>query len=109
MTDIELLITILLMATGTIITRFLAFWIFPDNKETSPYIVYLGKVLPYAVIGFLIVYCLKSTEVMNYPFGLPEALSIIFVILLHVWKRNIFLSIGLGTAIYMVLLQRVFI
>jgi branched-subunit amino acid transport protein AzlD len=71
-------------------------------------IQYLGKVLPPAVIGMLVIYCLKAVSITSYPYGLPEFISVAVVILLHVWKRNNLLSIGVGTVLYMVLVQAVF-
>lgn len=71
-------------------------------------IQYLGKVLPPAVIGMLVIYCLKSVNVLAAPFGLPELIAVAAVILLHVWKRNNLLSIGAGTVLYMFLIQVVF-
>ena len=102
--------TIILMVTlGTMITRFLPFIVFSGNKETHPYITYLGKVLPYAVIGLLVVYCFKDTKLTQPSFGLAELIAIIFIILLHNWKNNPLLSIGAGTAVYMLLVQFVFV
>lgn len=108
MTNVQILITILMMVAGTVVTRFLPFWIFPDDKEISPYITYLGRVLPYAVIGLLVVYCLKDAAAASWPYALPEALSIIGIVCLHVWRRNTLLSIGAGTVLYMFLIQVVF-
>ena len=71
-------------------------------------IQYLGKVLTPAVIGMLVVYCLKATPVMDAPHGLPEAIAVAVTAGLHVWKRNNLLSIGAGTILYMVLIQAVF-
>jgi branched-subunit amino acid transport protein AzlD len=104
----QALITIMLIALGTLITRALPFLLFPENKKTPEYIQYLGKVLPYAVIGLLVIYCLKSVTVLSAPYGLPEAIAILCVVLLHLWKKNTLLSIGAGTLIYMVLVQKVF-
>lgn len=101
-------ITIIMMILGTQITRFLPFTLFPDKRETPKYIIYLGKVLPYAIMGFLIIYCLKDVSLTTKPFGIPEFIAIASVALLHLWKRNIFLSISIGTAIYMLLIQFVF-
>ena len=94
------------MALTTMALRFLPFLIF--RKTTPPYILYLGKVLPAAIIGMLVVYCLKDTAVTVYPFGAAEALAALSVILLQVWKRNSLLSILSGTVIYMLLIQLVF-
>ena len=71
-------------------------------------ILYLGKVLPCAVMGMLVVYCLKDVAFLQAPFGLPELIGIVVVALLHLWKRNSLLSIGVGTVAYMLLVQFVF-
>jgi len=105
----QTMIIILTIAIGTVITRALPFIIFPANRATPKYIVYLGKVLPYAVIGFLVVYCLKGVSLTKFPFGLPETIAIILIALLHYWKNNTLLSIGAGTVIYMFLMQVIFI
>ena len=92
---------------GTMVTRFLPFLIFPEGKEPPEFIQYLGKVLPYAVIGLLVIYCLKDVPGSG-TYGIPEFLAIVFIVLLHRWKKNIFLSIGGGTVFYMLLVQFVF-
>lgn len=97
------------MAAATMITRFLPFLLFPAGKETPKYIEYLGKSLPYATMGLLVVYCLKGVTLTVAPFGLPEILAIAGIVLLHCWKRNSLLSIGAGTVFYMVLVQIVFV
>lgn len=84
------------------------FIVFPDNKGNHPYITYLGNVLPYSAIGLLVVYCLKGVNLINPPFGIPEAVAIICITVLHYWKSNALLSIGAGTGIYMILVQIVF-
>lgn len=109
MTRIELLITIIVMAAGTLATRFLPFFLFPDNKKTSPYIRYLGSVLPFSVMGMLVVYCLKTVSLNAVLPGAAEAIAILCIICLHLWKRNTLLSIAAGTAVYMLLIQRVFL
>jgi len=81
---------------GTMVTRFLPFLIFPEGKEPPEFIQYLGKVLPYAVIGLLVIYCLKDVPGSG-TYGIPEFLAIVFIVLLHRWKKNILLSIGGGT------------
>lgn len=96
------------MALATMITRFLPFVLFPAGKETPKYIEYLGKSLPYATMGLLVVYCLKGVSLTSAPFGLPEVLAITGIVLLHNWKRNSLLSIGAGTIFYMILVQVVF-
>jgi len=93
---------------GTMLTRFLPFLIFGRKKEAPKYIQYLGKVLPAAVFGLLVVYCLKDVNLFTDSHGLPEAIAILAVVLLHVWKRQMLLSIAGGTVCYMVLLQLFF-
>jgi len=95
-------------ALVTMSTRFLPFLIFGEKRKTPEIILYLGKVLPCAIMGMLVVYCLKDVNPLAYPYGIPEALGILFVALLHLWKRNSLLSIGAGTVFYMILVQVVF-
>lgn len=109
LTLIESLIIIGVVALGTMVTRFLPFIVFPADKQTPKYIIYLSTVLPYSVIGLLVVYCLKNVSIISYPFGIPECISIAGTALLHNWKRNMLLSIGAGTIIYMLLIQLIFI
>ena len=99
---------IVVMTLATMATRFLPFLIFGENRKTPPLITYLGKVLPCAVMGLLVVYCLKDISFLSAPFGLPELIGIAIVALLHLWKRNSLLSIGVGTVCYMLLVQLVF-
>ena len=88
--------------------RFLPFLIFGENRKTPPLVTYLGQVLPYAIMGMLVVYCLKDVTLTAAPFGIPEAIGCAVVALLHVWKRNTLLSIGADTVCYMLLVQFVF-
>lgn len=108
MTDSRILYVVLALAAGTVITRFLPFLLFPKGKQMPKSVEYMGKTLPYATMGLLVVYCLKGTAVLSYPYGLPELLAVGAVVLLHIWKKNSLLSIGAGTVIYMVLVQAVF-
>ena len=85
--------------------RFAPFLIFGKGRETPPMITYLGKVLPFAIMGMLVVYCLKDISLRTAPFGIPEFLGCILVALLHIWKRNTLLSIGVGTVCYMLMVQ----
>ena len=107
MTVTQQIITILAVVAGTVLTRFLAFLIFPEGKEPPAYITYLGSVLPYAVIGLLVVYCLKDA-VFSQTHCIPELIAIVCIVVLHKWKKNTLLSIAVGTVIYMLLVQRVF-
>ena len=99
---------ILVVALITFATRLIPFLIFPKGREIPKTVQYLGKVLTPAVIGMLVVYCLKSTTVLSAPYGIPELVSVLVVAVLHVWKRNNLLSIGVGTVLYMFLIQTVF-
>ncbi len=101
-------IMIVVCTLVTMLTRFLPFLIFNEHRKTPEIILYLGKVLPCAIMGMLVVYCLKDTVFLSAPFGIPELLGIAAVALLHIWKRNSLLSIGVGTVFYMVLVQLVF-
>lgn len=94
------------MSGCTILLRFLPFLIF--RKKVPSYIVYLGKVLPPAIIGMLVIYCLRNTRVLSAPFGLPELISALIIVILHAWRRNSLLSILSGTLAYMLLVQVVF-
>ena len=99
-------ILIAVMALVTMLLRFLPFLIFRD--ETPAYITYLGKVIPPAIIGMLVIYCLKDTSFLAYPHGLPEIIASVFVVILQIWKRNSLISILSGTVVYMLLIQLVF-
>ena len=108
LTPLETLIIIGMVALGTQITRFLPFLLFAGRDRTHPFVAYLGRVLPYAAIGLLVVYCLKSVTLTAAPHDLPEALAILCVAALHLWKNNTLLSIGGGTVVYMLLVQTIF-
>ncbi len=101
-----LLIVVAVLVTAA--TRFIPFLIFGEKRKTPPIIEYLGKVLPCAIMGMLVVYCLKDVSFLNSPYGLPELIACAVVAALHVWKRNSLLSIGGGTVCYMLLVQLVF-
>lgn len=102
------LIIILIVASTTLVTRILPFILFPANKKTPAFIEYLGKVLPHAVFGLLVIYCLKDVTIFISPYAIPEILSILLIILVHIWKRQTLLSIAAGTICYMVLVQTFF-
>ncbi len=105
MNNIQTAVMIAVIALVTALLRFLPFWIFGENRRTPAIIMYLGKVLPYAIMGMLVVYCLKDVSLASAPFGIPELLGCGVVAMLHVWKRNTLISIGGGTAFYMVLIS----
>ena len=97
---------VVVCALVTAMTRFLPFLIF--RKKTPAIITYLGKVLPCAIMGMLVVYCMKDVNFLGGCYGIPELLGCAITIGLHVWKRNSLLSIGVGTVSYMLLVQLVF-
>lgn len=106
--DSQAVAMIFIMAAVTFFIRGLPFLLFSGKSKTPSYITYLGKVLPYAIIGMLVVYCLKNISVLTTPFGLPELIAGVAIVLIHVWKRNTLLSIGGGTLFYMFLVQVIF-
>ena len=106
MTTAQIVITIIMVAVGTLITRFLPFVLF--GKRKNPFIDYLGKVLPFATIALLVLFSISELELLKYPYGIPEAISLICTALLHFWKRNTLLSIGGGTLICIILMNTVF-
>ena len=108
MNNLQILLAIIVTALVTAATRFLPFLIFGTKRETPPFNTYLGKVLPYAVMAMLVVFCLKNVSFLSSPHGIPEAIACALVVLLHVWKKNTLLSIVGGTACYMLLVQLVF-
>lgn len=100
-----------MVAVSALVTaglRFAPFLIFGKGRRTPPIITYLGKVLPFAVMGMLVVYCMKDVSFLSAPFGIPELLGCAIVALLHIWKRNTLLSIGVGTVSYMLMVQFLF-
>ena len=108
MTSVQALITILAIAAGTQLTRWLPFWLFPEKKAPPAVVLYLGKVLPPAMMGLLTVYCFKNVSWLSGTHGAPELLASAAVVGLHLWKRNVLFSIAGGTVLYMVLVQAVF-
>lgn len=108
MTLTQEIVTIALCAFGTMITRFLPFIVFRSDKPTPKYIQYIGNALPPAIFGMLVIYCLKDVSLFGGSHGIPEAIAIVAVIALHLWKKNMLLSIAGGTVCYMLLVQFVF-
>lgn len=108
MTQSQLIITVAMLMLGTVITRFLPFVVFSENKETPKFVTYLGKFLPSAVFGMLIVYCLKDVSIFQGSHGLPELISILLTAGVHLWKRQMLISIAVGTISYMLLIHFVF-
>lgn len=108
MTLSQRIFTIAVIVLGTMLTRFLPFLLFPAGKSTPKVITHLGRVLPGAVFGLLVIYCLKNVSLLTGSHGIPELLSIALVVALHLWKRQMLLSIAGGTVCYMLLVQFVF-
>ena len=93
---------------ATMLTRFLPFLLYPEHKKVPDYIVYLGQVLPGAIFGMLVIYCLKDVRLLTGSHGIPEFISIGVVVILHLWKRQMLISIAGGVICYMVLVQMIF-
>lgn len=109
LTNVQALGIVLAVTLGTVITRFLPFVLFPDSRPVPKIVEYLGRTLPAAMMGLLVVYCLRNVDISAAPHGLPELIALAVVTGLHLWKGNVLLSIGVGTAVYMVLVQAVFV
>ena len=105
MHDILLVVVITIVTAST---RFLPFLIFGGKRKTPAIITQLGKVLPCAIMGMLVVYCMKDVAFLSAPYGIPELLGCLIVALLHIWKRKSLLSIGVGTVCYMLMVQLIF-
>lgn len=108
MTVSQQIVTIALCALATMATRFLPFLVFSDKRPTPKYVAYLGKALPAAIFSMLVVYCLRNVSVLTGSHGLPELLAIAVTVGVHLWKRQMLLSIAGGTVCYMLLVQLVF-
>ncbi|MBQ9801565.1 MAG: branched-chain amino acid transporter permease [Clostridia bacterium] len=108
MNNARVIAMIAVISAVTVALRFLPFLIFGKGRKTPPFLSYLGRVLPYAIMGMLVVYCLRGVTLLSAPHGLPEAIASATVVLLHVWRRNTLLSILGGTVVYMLLVQLVF-
>lgn len=108
MTDTYVIATVVIASVITAALRFAPFLIFGKGRKTPELVAYLGKVLPCAIMGMLVVYCLKDISLTSAPFGIPELLGCLIVAGLHIWKRNTLLSIGLGTLCYMLMVQFLF-
>lgn len=108
LTNGQAALIILAVSVGTVLTRFLPFWLFPENREPPKVVTYLGRMLPAAMMGLLVVYCLRGISWTAAPHGVPEVVSVVVVAALHKWKGNVLLSIAGGTILYMLLAQVVF-
>ncbi len=109
MTLNEQILTIITAIIAVQLCRWIAFWIFPAHKKIPDFVQYLGKALPPAVFGLLVVYCYKNVDVLNEHHGMAEFLAGAVVMVLHLWRKNMFISIGVGTILYMILVQKIFV
>ena len=105
----QTLVILGMVTLASVTTRFLPFILLKRAKGENRYLSYLGRVLPYAAMGLLVIYCLKEVNPWVYPHGIPEALSILLIVILHYWNENALISIGGGTILYMFLVQMVFV
>lgn len=108
MNNLHSILIVAVVAGVTMLLRFLPFFIFSGNKKTPAYIDYLSSVLPYAIMGMLVVYCLRKVTPLSGNHGLPELIASLFVIGLHLWRKNTLLSVGFGTILYMFFVQVIF-
>lgn len=108
MSTTEVLLTVAVVALGTILTRALPFFIFPEGRAIPGSLGYLGRVLPFVIMSTLVVFSLKDVDITQGNRGLPELIAVVFVAVIQRWRHNLLLSIGGGTLLYMVLVQVVF-
>lgn len=109
MTLSEQIITIAMGVVGVQFCRLVPFWLFPANRPIPEYIRYLGKVLPAAMFGMLVIYVYKNVDLFQGYHGLPDFIAGAVTLALHLWKKNMFLSMAVGTILYMLLVQIVFV
>lgn len=105
LSPIQAIIILACIVAGTMITRFLPFILFPENKEKPKLVSYLSTTVPAAMMGLLTIYCLRNVSFFSGNHALPEIIAIASIVVLHLWKRNVLVSIAVGTAAYMLLLQ----
>ncbi|MBT1173041.1 AzlD domain-containing protein [Bifidobacterium sp. MA2] len=108
MTTWQAVVTIAAVSLGTILTRFLPFILFPDSRRPPRVVTYLGRVLPHAMTGLLVVYALKDVSLFSGFHGAPEAIAVLVIVLLHRWRHSMLVSVAGGTIVYMMLVQLVF-
>lgn len=104
----ETLVTVIALAAGILLTRFIPFLLFRRREKLPDTVLYLGGALPHASMAMLLVYCLKDVSLLAAPHGLPEGLALAFTAGVHLWRNNLLASIAGGTVFYMVLVQAVF-
>ncbi|MBE6670902.1 MAG: branched-chain amino acid transporter AzlD [Ruminococcaceae bacterium] len=107
MNDYRAVLMVAIISAVTMLLRIIPFLVF-EKRETPVFVTYLGMVLPYAIMGMLVVYCLKGITFLASPYGIPELIAVSLVVLVHIWKRNTLLSILVGTLSYMIMVQFIF-
>lgn len=108
MNNTHSILLVVIISVVTMVLRFIPMWVFGNGQQTPKLIQYMGKVLPYAIMGMLVVFCLKDVSLIRPPYGILELIACMIVVGLHVWKRNNALSIVGGTVVYMILVQGLF-
>ena len=108
MTITQRIVTVALCGLATVLTRALPFLICSPGRPTGKCVQYLGKALPAAIFGMLVVYCLKDVSFLTGDHGLPQLIAIAVTVGLHLWKKQMLLSVAGGTVCYMLLVQLVF-
>lgn len=108
MTTGQQILTIAIMGVSVMATRFVPFLLFPSREHTPRFVLFLGRYLPSAVFGMLVVYCLKDVSFLSGWHGLPQLIGIVLTAALHLWKNNLLLSIAGGTVGYMLIVQTIF-
>lgn len=108
LTAVQTLVMIAAVAAGCMLSRFLPFVLFPEHKPVPPLVEQLGKFLPAAMMGLLVVFCFRNLSFTTAPHGLPELIALVVLVLLHLWRRQMLLTIGGATLVYMILVQLVF-
>lgn len=107
--DMQTLWMVVAVVAATMLTRFLPFVLFPEGKKLPPFVDRLSELLPPAMMGLLVVYCLRNVNILSGSYGLPEGIAVAVTAALHLWRRNTLVSIGIGTVVYMLLVQQVFV
>ncbi len=106
--NLHILLTVAIIAIVTAALRFAPFLIFGGKRDVPKMVKHLSNALPAAIMGMLILYCLRNVDIMSGSHGLPELFAIVVVVILHLWRKNTILSIASGTAVYMILIQTIF-
>lgn len=108
MNDLYTWVAVGIISAVTILLRVLPFIVFSKNRQTPKIIEKLGALLPYAIMGMLVVYCLKDVTFTSLSGCIPALISSVLVVVLYIWKRNTLISIIAGTVCYMILVQTIF-